>query len=80
VRITNHSSHRRSYQVTLHLPEGMTLVSGPKALSLAAGKSGSVRVQVQLPASPGNYLVTADVHSEGMAFNRWVEALVTVPE
>lgn len=80
VRITNHSSHRRSYQVTLHLPEGMTLVSGPRALSLAAGKSGSVRVQVQLPASPGNYLVTADVHSEGMAFNRWVEALVTVPE
>ena len=79
VRITNHSPIRRSYQVTPHLVEGMTLVSGPRPLSLAAGKSGSVRVQVQLPASPGNYLVTADVHSEGMDFNRWVEALVTVP-
>ena len=79
IRITNHSPTRRDYQVTPHLPEGMTLLGGPRSLTLAAGAAGAVRIRVQVPGSPGNYLVTADVHSAGLTFNRWVEALVTVP-
>jgi hypothetical protein len=56
----------------------MKLVSGDQRITLDSRASGNVKVIVRAPAESGNYLVTADVHSQGMEFDRWVEAMVTV--
>ena len=79
VRITNHSPRRRKFEVTPHMPEGMQLLSSSKSVTLAAGASGAVTLRIQVNSQSGTHLVTADVHSDGMHFNRWVEAMVTVP-
>lgn len=78
VRITNHSPAPRAFSVAPRLPEGMTLLRCASEITLEPGESGAVRMQVSVPAAPGNYLITSDVASEGMAFTEWTESLVTV--
>ena len=65
--------------MTPHLPAGMQLLSASKNISLAAGASGAVTFRIEVNSESGTHLVTADVHSEGMQFNRWVEVMITVP-
>lgn len=78
VRITNHSTKRREFSIKPRLPEGMELVSCQASTVLDDGETRSLRLQVKVNAKPGNYTVTSDVSSEGMAFREWVESLVTV--
>ena len=56
----------------------MKLGSVATKTTLEAGQSRSLRLKVHVDSEPGNYIVTADVTSEGMEFREWVEALVTV--
>ena len=78
VRITNHSPIRRLFHVHPNLPEGITLIRCESAITLDPGNSGAVKMEVKVTASPGNYIITSDVSSEGMEFRAWVESLVTV--
>ena len=78
VRITNHSPVRREFQVVPRLPSDMKLLQSESRLTLEPGQTGAVRMKVAVTAASGNYLITADIHSEGMDFRDWIEALVTV--
>jgi glyoxylase-like metal-dependent hydrolase (beta-lactamase superfamily II) len=80
VRITNHSPKRRTFQVTPHVASGMTLISHDNKITLPSRASGKLNLLVTGPAKAGNYLVTADVQSEGMQFRNWIESLVTIKE
>ncbi len=78
VRITNHSPVQREFFVEPKLPPGFTLIERDAEITLAPGKSGAIRMQVNATAGLGNYLITSDVRADGMAFGEWVESLVTV--
>ena len=78
VRLTNHSPVPRTFHVTPRTNEGLTLLDGQRSIRLAARESGAVKLRARADGPAGNYLVTADVKSEGMEFRSWVEALVSV--
>ncbi len=78
VRITNHSPVERTFQVTPHGRGGMKIVKAESTITLKPRQSGKVRLTAVTPEQAGNYLVTADVISDGMEFNDWAEALITV--
>jgi hypothetical protein len=68
--------------VTPRLPKGVTSFAPSPPLNLAAGKSGSIVVAVQITrkAEIGNQLLTADIESEGMSFRSWVDAVLIIKE
>lgn len=78
VRITNHSPVTRTFIVTPRAQSGLKLLKHESKITLEPRKSGSLRMQVRAGGRAGNYLVTADVRSDGMEFRDWVEALVTI--
>ena len=78
VRITNHSPRERRFTVRPNAEGPLTVSTQPLTLDLASGAQGSVKVLVQAKRESGQGLVTADIASEGMAFDRWVEAMVVV--
>ena len=83
VKITNHSPRERSFHIKPRTWKGLKIHaagSNKNALqvTIPAQQTGSITIPLQLPADPGQYLITADIHSEGMDFLDWVEALVTV--
>ena len=47
-------------------------------LTVAPRATAEVRLTLQPPKEAGEYLITADVESDGLAFRRWAEALVIV--
>ena len=47
-------------------------------IALPPGATGIMHLHVQVDSEPGNYVITSDIHSGGMEFREWVEALVTV--
>lgn len=78
VRLTNHSPVRREFRIQPHLPDGIALVQCESTITLDPGESGELEVAVRVAAAPGNYVITADVSSDGMEFRDWIESLVTV--
>ena len=78
VRITNHSPIRRTFEVAPHAQSGLTLLEHEKSITLQPRQSGRVTLKVRADGKSGNFLVTADVRSEGMEFRDWIEALITV--
>ena len=78
IRITNHSPVTRTFFVKPHTRSGLTLIDHQSSLTLPARQAGALRLRVRADGGVGNYLVTADVRTEGMEFREWVEALVTV--
>jgi glyoxylase-like metal-dependent hydrolase (beta-lactamase superfamily II) len=77
LRITNHSPVERTFEVTVHAA-GLKLKEPTSSITLPARQSGAVAFHAQSGSAPGNYLITADIRSDGMEFRRWTEALVTV--
>ncbi len=79
IRVTNHSPVRRVFSLN---PKGDGAVSiigeRPLALELAARESGAVRFEVLAPREPGNYLLTADLISDDLRFDNWIEAMIRV--
>ena len=82
VRVTNYSDKARTFRVTPRLPKGVTSFAPSPPLNLAAGKSDSIVVAVQITrkAEIGNQLLTADIESEGMSFRSWVDAVLIIKE
>ena len=78
LHITNHSPVEREFAVTPKLPTGFTLISSEPRIRLSPGQRGKVHISVHVGSNLGNQIVTADIHSDGMDFNDWCEALVTV--
>ena len=78
VRITNHSPKERTFKVTPRTYGGVKLLAHKTSLTLAPRESGELSVNIQAENKPGNYIVTADVQSEGMDFRDWIEALITI--
>lgn len=78
VRLSNHSPVQRTFKIVPRASNGMTLLEHDASITLESRGSGKLRVKVRTPAKPGNYLLTADVASEGMEFQDWIEAMVAV--
>ncbi|MDA1231929.1 MAG: MBL fold metallo-hydrolase, partial [Planctomycetota bacterium] len=78
MRIVNHSPVERTFKIAPHVPDGWTLAVRDASLKLAAGHSGAVEIPVTTSAATGQFLITADVDSEGMEFREWAEAVITV--
>ncbi len=79
VHITNHSPKRREFVVApkTNAP-AMKLSSKQETIAIAPGERGKAIFSLNVGAKSGNYLITADISSDGMEFKEWVEALVTV--
>ena len=78
VRVSNHSPVKRTFKITPRGWNGLKVISKPQLLTLDSRADGAVKVQVRAPVKGGTYLVTADVDSQGMHFQDWLEALVRV--
>ncbi len=78
IRITNHSPIERTFVVTPRTNGGLKLGAHKTQITLAPRQSGELPIDLRSDGKPGNYIVTADVRSDGMEFRDWVEALVTV--
>lgn len=80
VRLLNHSPITRTFRVKPRLPNGARLTSSVEPVTLKSGGSGSVSFTFKVQSGVGSHLVTADIESDGMHFQSWVDALVTVRE
>lgn len=78
VRIMNHSAITRTFTVQPHAPEGFMGVSSASSISLAPHTEGSVRFSVSVNATAGDYVITADILSEGIQLYDWAEAQISV--
>jgi len=78
VRLTNHSAQPRSFEIVPHVDAGLELLDCQPPVTIQPRQTGSVRLRVRVGELAGTRLVTADVLSPGMHFERWVEAMVTV--
>ena len=78
VRITNHSSKRRDYDVRFRLPSGAELISTTNAPKVPAGEMASISAKIRLPEKAGHYLIRADIKSDGIDVRDWIESTVTV--
>jgi hypothetical protein len=79
MRITNHSPVERSFKVTPHVPDGWQLTERIFTLNLAPRQSGVVSMPVTVSSTSGQFVLTADIASDGMEFIDWAEAVITVP-
>ena len=61
---------------------GFSLIGGKLKIKVSARKQAAVpvRVQVSNGVKLGAHILTADVHSQGIALREWSEAIVTVTE
>lgn len=80
LRITNHSPVPRTFEVVPRASGDLRIGPHPASLALQPRQSGTIRVPVQTVGQAGQYLVTADVRSEGMEFRDWVEAMITLEQ
>jgi len=80
IRLTNHSSVTRRFEIQPHGHGGVEIVRFDDSIELAPRQTASLKVRVKAPSEAGNTLVTADVKSAGMDFRHWIEALVTVEQ
>ena len=78
VRIINHSPRERTFAVKPHAHCGLEFDEQSRSITIAARQMGRVSIDVRAMRDPGNYIVTADVQSDGMEFREWVEALIKV--
>jgi glyoxylase-like metal-dependent hydrolase (beta-lactamase superfamily II) len=79
MRMTYHSPVERSFVVTPHVPADWKLTEPTATLRLAPRQSGAVSIPVTVSPTSGQFVVTADVASDGMEFVEWAEAVITVP-
>ena len=80
VKITNYSPIDRTFDVGPQLPAGLTQVGTTESVKIAAGQSGAALIVVRISpeAKVGNHLITADISSDGMSFQSWVDAVLIV--
>ena len=78
IRIINHSPKQRTFKITPHGHQGAKILSKPSSTKLKPRTKGVVKVKIQTPKAPGIYIITADIDSEGMHFQRWVETIIEV--
>lgn len=79
IQITNHSPVARTFTVSLHVPADWKLTEPTGTLHLEPRQAGVVHIPVTVSAASGQFVVTADVASDGMEFVEWAEAVITVP-
>lgn len=78
VRLTNHSPVTREFRVTPRGSGDVKVGLKTATLKLPSRGTGMVYFEVRAPTLPGTYLVTADIESDGMAFESWIEGMITV--
>lgn len=78
LRLTNHSPVNRTFELTFRGSHGMKVSPQTVHLKLSPRQQGAIDVMAETPEEAGQYLITADVKSEGMDFERWTESMVIV--
>ena len=78
VRLTNHSSKTRTYTVTAKTHGGVSIVDRVKSVKVKSRATKEVRFKATAGDQPGNFIITADIQSEGIDLREWAEAMVTV--
>ena len=79
LRLTNHSPSRRTFRLVPHATPGLELLDAERELTLDARAQGVATFRVRVGNLSGTGLVTADLFSDGMEFEQWVEAMVSHP-
>jgi hypothetical protein len=79
VRLTNHSPIPRSFVVSTNskLP-AVVLEQSSQSITLGPEEVGTVTVRLTASGPAGSYPITASVRSDGLNFEDWIEAIVTI--
>ncbi len=78
VRIMNHSPVTRTFTVRPHLPAGVESTPAEFAVTVPPHAEGHVKIPIQVGAATGDFVVTADIVSEGIHLYDWAEAQISV--
>jgi hypothetical protein len=78
VRVTNHSPKERTFTITPRGWNGLEVISKEGQLTIPPHQTKTLSVTLKTPNNTGNYLITADVASESVKLNDWIEALISV--
>lgn len=78
VRVTNHSPKERTFTITTRGWNGLEVLSKEGQLTIPPHQTKTLSVTLKTPNNTGNYLITADVASESVKLNDWIEALISV--
>ena len=79
LQVTNHSPGERSFDATIQLPNGLSLVDPPERLKLAPRAHGAAKFRVRVESTGGVARpLSVDIRSDGMDLRRWADALIHV--
>ena len=80
LQLTNHSPKNRVFHCRLHAPPGWQVSTDRQQVEIAPGQSRNLPFTLTPNGKQGDFLLTADVESQGMVFREWAEALITLNE
>ncbi|MFO0941269.1 MAG: MBL fold metallo-hydrolase [Pirellulales bacterium] len=78
LRITNHSSKTRKYDLVLNPNDDIRLKSNTAQLTVEADKIGSAQFELQAGSKSGLSVVTASIKSDGIDLADWAECLIVI--
>lgn len=78
VRIMNHSPVTRTFTVRPHLPTDVESTVAEFSVTVPPHAEGHVKIPIQVGAATGDFVVTADIVSEGIHLYDWAEAQISV--
>ncbi|MCP4513244.1 MAG: hypothetical protein GY826_43365 [Fuerstiella sp.] len=78
LRLINHSATERVFVARFNSPAGMSVSHSTREVTIAGRQAGLIELAATAPDIPGDFLITADISSEGIEFREWCEAVVTV--
>ena len=78
MEITNHSPQPREFRCQLNLPAGWLAVKSTATVEIPARQTKTLSFRLTPTDSAGDFLVTANIESDGMVFREWAEALITL--
>ncbi|MCW5978033.1 MAG: MBL fold metallo-hydrolase [Bryobacteraceae bacterium] len=76
--VFNHARSAQQLIVRPHLPAGWTSDRNAYRLRLNSKSEGAASLAVTPSATPGRFVITADIDFAGMRLGRWVEAIAHV--
>ena len=80
LQITNHSPKPRAFHCRLRVPPGWRISAEHQTAEIPPSRSQTLTFTLTPTGKQGDFLITADIESQGMEFREWAEALITLTE
>lgn len=82
VRIANHSEKEQTFELQLNMVPGLELAGKLTKTTIAGRNEGTIKVPLRVTkgTGPGIRVLTANLRSERIAVDHWIETLVRVPD